>query len=157
MANWKVKPNTYVNNLGEEVTEKVLVGSAKLVSPVNMSEKGLLTKENGKTYRLCTIEAEGPSGKSTQYLAQVATRNIELAEEQGIKLEVGKTFLTTLNVVPDKNNPGKTITFARMSHLTGIVTDAEVDAEFAALLDNVVADVDAPVVKLEGVEEEVGN
>ena len=151
MGTWKLKTRTYEDANGVLVTTNSRVGTAKLVQPLNMSEKGLMTKANGKTYRLCTVEIESPNGLTTQMLAQVPSRNIELAIENGVEFKVGSSFLTTLDRVVDKNDATKHVMFARMSHLGGIVTNADAEAEFDAMFADDVAE-EVAEVKLAGAE-----
>lgn len=151
---WIKKPNTYVDANGNTINTNVLVGTAQLVSPVNMTEKGLLTnKTSGKTYRLCTVRVTTASGKQTEYLAQVSSTTLKLAEEQNAPLKVGENFLTTLSFAPDNADPTKMRTFARMSHLRGVVENQEAIDEMLALFadEDVAANVAAP--KLQEVEE----
>ena len=132
----------------------ILVGSAKLVAPLSNKELTYTNAQNQtKAYRLATIEITSPTGAKTEMLASVAQRNIELMAEGNSEFAVGASYLTSIDRVEDRNNPGKFIMLARLSHLRGVEVNAVAMAEFDAMFADV-ADVDAPEVKLAGVETE---
>ena len=137
-------------------TERViLVGSAKLVAPLSSKE---LTYVNGKNetkaYRLATIEITSPTGAKTEMVASVAQRNIELMEESGAEFAIGASYLTSIDRVEDRNNAGKHILLARLSHLRGVEVNAVAMAEFDAMFSDVAVVAEAPEVKLAGAEVE---
>ena len=127
MANFAQKTVEYN---GE--SRNVLVGGAKLIAPLS-SEFISRTNDSGeiKQYKLAVIQITTNSGRTTEMTATINKKNIDALTQAGTSFELGSSYLTTIDMVDDKNNPGKLIPFARMSHLRAANTDASVLSELS--------------------------
>jgi hypothetical protein len=101
-------------------TEKiVLVGNAKLKSQLPTSEKSVLSYDNAegvtKNYKLANIAVDFGNGQTTDMLASVPEKIYANNE-----FKAGESYLTTIEKVEDRKNPGKYILLARMSALSAL-------------------------------------
>ena len=114
----------------EGVEQKQLIGTCRLVTP--LSEKSVeYTNSEGelKSYKVANAKGLLPNGKEVDLTVGIPARNIELIEDRGEVFEIGKSYLTTVTVQPNRNDPTKPVFFARMSHLTNAGTDNDALAE----------------------------
>lgn len=127
MANFNFKPQVNPTT-GEQYFEAQFQSKLVAVNPDNVLENS-----NGTSYILGTIQYENAKGQPQESSAQIYLANY-MDKEGNTRMEVGKTYLTTVRVTP--GDPRPPLVF--VSHLTSAPRATEDDFGFS--LENVQVD-----------------